>query len=107
MAQQQTILRLREEAVPFGCDGIFLVDSQPGDATRYQFMIYCDGPDEYTIMPTRSTFKFPQRINWWDVKEITVDEAFEACKENRVNPHTLMEVVRIIKMIRRGKGQEV
>jgi hypothetical protein len=40
---------------------------EPGDLTRYDFLISKDGPNNFVIAPVRSTFKFPQRISRFDV----------------------------------------
>lgn len=69
--------------------------SEPGDGTRYDYLVFRDGPDEFCFMPARSTFRFPQRLNF-----------YEACAgypihllavEHNCNPWTIVECIRIIK----------
>lgn len=42
------------------------VISEPGDATRYDYYVMKDGPNDYVFAPARSTFRFPQRINYFE-----------------------------------------
>jgi len=73
--------------------------SEPGDGTRYDYLLAHDGPDEFTIAPVRSTFNFPQRINYWDAKAFLEDEGdaiVERANKINVNPWTLREVCRTI-----------
>jgi hypothetical protein len=79
---------------------VLRVVSEPGDMTRYDYLITNLG-DEYLIMPYTSTFTFPQRILYWDIVDVnTVDEANSYVEEHNissVNPHTMLEVIRTIK----------
>jgi len=78
------------------------VISEPGDGTRYDFIVGNDGPDRYCFMPHRSTFRFPQKINYYDVCNIEEinDTILEFAKNDNCNPHTVLECVRIIKKLR-------
>ena len=74
--------------------------SEPGDMTRYDYIIYRDGPDEFTIAPARSTFRFPQRINYYSAKAIVESDDYEKinklAEEKGCNLFTLKEVCRTI-----------
>jgi hypothetical protein len=72
--------------------------SEPGDATRYDY-IMIQNYDEYMFMPYKNTFRYPQRLNWWDVKDIEIiNETVETiAKENNCNSWTVMECIRSIK----------
>lgn len=43
--------------------------SEPGDMTRYDYILINDY-DEYMIMPYKSGFRFPQRINYYNINNI-------------------------------------
>ncbi len=70
--------------------------SEPGDMTRYNYILYRDGPDEFTIAPLCSTFRFPQRISYYRAKVIMEPGNFEKvekfAKNENCNIHTLTEV---------------
>ena len=81
------------------------VVSEPGDSTRYDYMVYRDGPDEFVFTPTRSTFIFPLRINYFDIAvvdengeiNIDVDEVHRIAEKYNSNPWTVMECCRTVK----------
>lgn len=85
---------------------IYHVKSEPGDCTLYDYFVYRDGPDEFCFMPKDSTFRFPQRLNYWDVNNIEIDtskpiteceELFKLAHKENCNPYTLSECIRIVK----------
>jgi hypothetical protein len=80
--------------------------------TLYDFYLHRDGPDEFTIAPCISTFKFPQRVDYWAAisilercaeDPITIDQA---SKDYNCNPFTLVEVCKTIKEIKEGEAYE-
>ena len=78
------------------------VISEPGDATRYDFIMQKFG-DDVKIMPCENTFMYPQTISKWDAKAIAQEkepESFDLCSEiadtYNCNPHTVMEVCKCI-----------
>lgn len=73
-------------------DHLIHITSEPGDGTRYDYFVYRDGPDEFCFMPARSTFRFPQRLNFFK----DVDEDIIAVHE-RCNPFTVKECLRVMK----------
>lgn len=83
---------------------IFHVITEPGDATRYDFILVRIG-DEFTIAPCRSTFRFPQRFNKWDIRNVGEDTVGECnfvvnkAKEFGCNLHTVKVCINIIRSI--------
>ena len=78
---------------------------EPGDCTRYEFLVIRDY-DDFLICPYKSTFKFPNKLNMYDIKN-TVEKfpeishhiqemAEELYKSEDVNPHTTVQVARAI-----------
>ena len=80
---------------------VYHIISEPGDATRYDYLVYRDGPDEFTFAPCRSRFRYPQWLNYWDVHDMSDDEVTERtadmAKELDCNPYTLLECIRTIR----------
>lgn len=83
---------------------IFQVVSEPGDATRYEYLVFRDGPEEYTFCPTKSTFNYPQRLNKWlpylkvSSKE-SIDKLLDLSSKFNCNPNTVLECLRTIEQI--------
>ena len=76
-------------------NAVMHVVSEPGDMTLYDYFVYQDH-DDFMFMPGKSTFKFPQKLNYWDIEDIETWQ--DATKLNiDVNPHTLLECIRTIK----------
>lgn len=77
--------------------------SEPGDMTRYDYIIVNLGNGEFSIAPYGSTFKFPQRLSYYDIQDIeSVNDCIEYIKNDidnfvGVNPYTLFECVSCIK----------
>lgn len=86
-----------KDKIPTTCTRII---SEPGDGTRYDY-IMIRNHDVYSIMPYKSTFPFPTKLNYYNVKDIeTIEDALEYLKKmknNSINPHTLLEVIRSVK----------
>ena len=78
---------------------IFTITAEPGDMTRYEYIAYREGPDEFTFAPTHSTFRFPQRLNSWDCKDLNEDQLIAMAQKERCNPHTLKECVNCMEEI--------
>ena len=79
--------------------GLYHITSEPGDTTRYDYIVL-KMEDEYCFMPRKSTFKFPQRLNYWNVRmgldNTRGQELMELANLNNCNIHTLMECVRTV-----------
>lgn len=71
--------------------------SEPGDGTRYDYLVFRDGPDEFCFMPARSTFKFPQRLNFYEVQSAKESAIHLLVVEHNCNPWTILECIRIMK----------
>lgn len=87
----------------------YLVTSEPGDMTRYEYFVHRDGPNEFTFAPTKSTFRFPQRINYWDAK-VLIEQGTESWVfQNKArdfyncNPFTLKECLDTIMLLHQDK----
>jgi hypothetical protein len=84
---------------------VYIVTSEPGDCTCYDFYFIVDG-DDYLIVPRKSTFKMPQRLNKWNMNvviaeyekgELKLGEAAEKILDDKsINPHTIVQVARAI-----------
>lgn len=84
--------------------GLFHVTSEPGDGTRYDYFVHKAG-DDYSFMPGDNTFRYPQRLNYWELGD-RINESFPDKEEYLTqaeiygcNPYTLMECVRTIKEV--------
>jgi len=80
------------------------VISEPGDSTRYDYLVYEDY-DNYMFAPIGSTFAFPQRLDFWEVQLIiNIKDACDYINKHKelanVNPNTLLECVNCIKHLR-------
>lgn len=88
-------------------EGTYKVFSQPGDATRYDYIVYRDG-DDFRFMGRESDFRFPPVINWWRIKDIDTSNVREVGEVVELangicNPFTYMECVRTMKEIVEGR----
>ena len=83
---------------------IFHVITEPGDATRYDFILVRIG-NEFTIAPCRSTFRFPQRFNKWFIRNVEEDTVGECnfvvhkAKEFGCNLRTVKVCIDVIRSI--------
>lgn len=75
--------------------GIHII-SEPGDGTRYDY-IMLDIYDEYVFAPFRSTFRFPQRLNYWEIKNADEEKIISIADKENCNPYTVKECIRAIK----------
>jgi len=77
------------------------VRSEPGDYTRYDYIVI-QNDTEFNFVAYGSTFCFPSKLDYWDVKDI---KTIEDCQEfiqghknfDHINPHTMLECIRTIK----------
>jgi hypothetical protein len=79
--------------------GLYHIFSEPGDATRYDYIVLKMN-DDYCFMPRKSVFRFPQRLNYWGVKNgldpNNAQEIVELAELNHCNFYTLMECIRTV-----------
>jgi len=67
--------------------------SEPGDGTRYDYIFLKVG-DDFIFAPVYNTFRYPQRLNYWDVKDMDEEEILKLAKKENCNPWTLKECIR-------------
>ena len=78
----------------------FKIISEPGDCTRYDYLVCIDEPYAYTT-GINSTFPFPNKVRIDVAKDVTtIDSAknyLQTMEPNeRVNPWTILEVCKTI-----------
>lgn len=88
----------RKEITELNID-IYHVLSEPGDATRYNYIVFEDY-DNYSFMPCKNSFRYPQRLNYWDIKDLDEGEEIKVAEETMCNLFTLRECIRTIKELR-------
>ena len=89
---------------------LYHVISEPGDMTRYDYIAHASH-SMFNFMPRGSTFEFPHRIDYWDVKDITDEQLCERdsdliklSERLKCNPNTVMECIRTIKELYKPGG---
>lgn len=77
------------------------VISEPGDMTRYDYHVMNDGPDNFIFAPNGSTFRFPQRINYYEgVNALNDPEQLkEIAERENCNPCTVIECINMMVQI--------
>lgn len=86
----------------------FRVISEPGDMTRYDFLVTPVSPSVYKIQAHKSTFTFPKFVDLNIIGQLdTVEKCAEFLEHNndlnnfkKVNPHTLLECIKSVRKIR-------
>jgi hypothetical protein len=81
---------------------VFAIDSEPGDMTHYQYVLI-EHYDDYCITPLGSTFRFPQKLNWWEIKDADEEKIIEIADREHCNPWTVKEVIAAIKEMRSNR----
>lgn len=100
------ISHLDEELDAFDCH------VEPGDMTHYHFILIRESETHFAIAPgTRSTFRFPQRMNYYDSLKIVGDEFGELNNEISTdygcNPHTTLTVAKTIINLVKPKNEKI
>jgi len=86
----------------FGGLSIFKVTSEPGDSTRYEYVVV-KNDDDYFFTPVRTSFAYPQHINYWEVKAWNGDLLELKEKYPAANPYTTAECIStVIELQERG-----
>jgi len=75
--------------------GIFQIESEPGDSTHYSYFVF-SYYDYYMFMPCESTFRYPQRLNRYNVQNLSEEELIKMALNERCNVWTLKECIRTI-----------
>ena len=83
---------------------LYHVASEPGDCTRYDYFVFQNG-DDFSFMPCRSPFKFPQRLNAYDISNLHRERELQMAEDEGCNLYTLQECIRTIKDILKSNGQ--
>lgn len=95
----------------FAVTTVYHVISEPGDMTRYDYLVVRDH-DEYRFIPWRSTFAFPDKLNYYEVMDIEDWRGaahfleIAAPRYKNVNPHTIVECVNTIKKLRNDRTRD-
>ena len=85
-------------------DYIFHIVSEPGDTTHYDYIMARDH-DEYMFMTYGNDFRYPQRINYWDVVDFLTlvdDDQITIAKKYDCNYFTFKECVKTIMEVHHG-----
>ena len=80
----------------------FQVTSEPGDCTLYSYFVFKNGND-FCFMPCESTFRFPQRLNFYECDKLDEYGIIQMAKFENVNPHTLAECIRTMRELMKGE----
>ena len=76
------------------------VISEPGDMTRYDYYVACDG-DDYHFMAAKGTIKYPRRLNYYIVKDIyDIEDCIEIAEDENCNPWTVLECISCIRVLK-------
>lgn len=85
-------------------DYIYQILSEPGDATRYEYLMMPDGDGRYYFMPSKPSFMYPQYIELEEMDEYIMvkqlsniegtDCIIKLAEKFNCNPYTVMECVR-------------
>jgi hypothetical protein len=75
---------------------VYHVISEPGDATRYDYLVFVYF-DYFHFMPCGNTFRYPQRLNYYDALSLTDEEINKLSDKENCNVFTLKECIRTMK----------
>lgn len=88
------------------------VESQPGDGTAYSYFVFREGYDNFHFMPRHNTFVYPQRLSYWECKDLETsvphqqpdgyvpdERLIQLSKKHNCNPYTLKECIRTMNEI--------
>lgn len=74
-----------------------IIESQPGDGTRYGFTLtHSKEWESWFIGPFQSDLKYPCTITQFELDYISQEQVFDIAKRFECNPWTVAEVVRAI-----------
>jgi len=87
----------------YGNDTIYHVISESGNSIIYDYFVY-QNEEDFCFMPCESTFRFPQRLNFYDIPKITVNfydipkitdsaEMLKLAEIEKCNSETLKECI--------------
>ena len=70
---------------------IWQVESEPGDATHYSYVVI-NNYDDWMFAPWDNTFRYPQKINKWEM-----DDTISIAEREQCSQYTIAECVRTIR----------
>ena len=79
-------------------EDVYRVTSEPGDATRYDYFVI-KYYDDFMFAPRENNFRYPQRINKWDVDADNIEWVENMSTKNNCNPWTVIECCKTIEDI--------
>lgn len=79
----------------------FVIVSEPGDGSIYEYMVYRCDPDHFRFMPMNSTFVFPQRLSYDECLAIEKhsDNYISRAETWHCKVDTLKECIRTVKIL--------
>ena len=83
-------------------EGVFAIDSEPGDATKYEYIMVLDG-DTLNACALSGRIRYPPTLDFFEVEELGDIELVAMAKKIQVNPFTLIEVIRSWKILRKTR----
>ena len=75
------------------------VVSEPGDATRYDYLVI-QNYDDFMFVPYNNTFRYPQKINRFELDEVY---ELDIAERENCNLFTVRECIRTIKELIGGE----
>ena len=82
-------------------DQIMHVISEPGDGTRYQYMVWYDGHYTFKVMGTDSDVTYPRALDYWEIKDAEhapissiQPVSMRIADDQKCNPYTVQECIR-------------
>lgn len=85
------------------------VISEPGDHTRYDYIVIFDNINDniFKFVPFRNYFEFPKQLNYYEVSEINnltecvnyINRHAIGHQFHSVNPHTMLECINTVKQL--------
>ena len=83
------------------------IESQPGDGIAYSYFVFREGYDKYHFMPRHNDFTYPQKLSYWECKDLDTlvphqmkegyepdPQLIELTKKHNCNIFTLKECIR-------------
>lgn len=87
-------------AISKGKDLCIHVIAEPGDGTHYDYFVYPDY-DTYHFMPGVSSIRYPQTLDWWEIRCISkVEDCIPLAEREHCNPWTILECISCIKVLK-------
>lgn len=83
------------------------VVSEPGDYTRYDYVVICDNLNDniFKFVPLRNSFSYPKELDYFEIHKIeTLEDVVRFIDKKTIgdyiktiNPHTILECIRTTK----------